>query len=294
MWRRRPLAALRSSPSLIATSCSWLPTYSLPRSSPSWAKAAATSARFKEHMETRTKNVSCTQPVEDINGVQAVASDTHNRKFRLPATALAYVLKKDPVADRHKYENVEIKRTAPRRSPHLDRDLFEPRTANQSLNCSEVVSTNQTPKWYSTTAERMTTPHADIFMLRWIKSVKQPLRNVEHAWLGSCSDVKHMLAIGFKMPKGKVAWHLCCHYWHKSACLLWPCDFVTVGDQAYCDIRLLWPCDAPSPGSISRVRHMCFISLAQLGVAIERLWRHDAFGDPCHQAFRGWSTRHIP
>ena len=110
-------------------------------------KAAATSARFKEHMETRTKNVSCTQLVEDINGVQAVASDTHNRKFRLPATALAYVLKKDPVADRHKYENVEIKRTAPRRSPHLDRDLFEPRTANQSLHCSEVVSTDQTQKW---------------------------------------------------------------------------------------------------------------------------------------------------
>ena len=178
-------------------------------------KSAATSERFKAFMQQRVSNISCIQIVEDMNGAQSKSSAAPCRKYRRPATAAAYILESDIVSTRHSYEDICIQPTAPRKKQAMDPDMFEARRSPQTLPFHEVVSTTQQAAWYTTNAERMTTPFADAAMLRFCRQQKN-YRLVEDAWQGQVCCVKHCLALGFKKGS-KVEWHVCLYHWPKSA-----------------------------------------------------------------------------
>lgn len=88
----------------------------------------------------------------------------------------------------------------------------------------DIVSVQLTPSWWSTTPERMTTPVADLAMLRYMRESGSAFAAMSTAWLGSAVDVGLCLAIGWRDSVGssRISWYVGLRYFPKSAVLLWP------------------------------------------------------------------------
>lgn len=201
-------------------------------------EVAAYDADFRRLLRERSLCIGSTQIVEDMNALQSIKSLAPCRRYRRPASAMATILEQDMPAVRHKFDSVVPELQAPTKGANLPRFAFEPLLKRMSMPFDQVVSTKQCPDWYSPAAERMTTPAADLSMLR-TASESGDLGLIGSAWLGAACDSRHRLAIGFRAgkPIGEASWFLALHHWPKSACLLWPVRLKRMGNEQFFELQ---------------------------------------------------------
>lgn len=192
---------------------------------------AAGDVGFLDLLRKRASCLQATQIVEDANGLQTRSSMVGCRKYRRPATAMAHIIEKKLVSGRHNYADIEATMPAPWKLAALPKEAFQPNPSVASLDFSEVVSVHPSAPYYSPSAERMTTPAADLAMLRHARS-KGDLCLVARAWLGEAFDHRNEFAISFReTPSAEPRWFIGLYSWPKSAVLLWPVFQRRIGNE---------------------------------------------------------------
>lgn len=199
---------------------------------------AATRPDFIGLLHSRYRAIQATQIVEEMHGCMSKAAMQPCRKYRTPATCMAAVLASNLVPERHGYDNADSFAPPPCRRPVLPRVAFEPVAKNASLPFGDIVSVSQTPSCFSTSAERMTMPVADLSLIREVKQ-SGSWNNLSLAWLGSAFDAKHQVALGFRDAPGseRIAWFLPIHYFPASSVLMWPVQEVQCGNHKFLQLE---------------------------------------------------------
>lgn len=190
-------------------------------------------------VRARASCLQATQLIEDFNAAQAASALKPCRRFRKPATCMGTILEKKLISCRHRYSEVEALAAAPSQRSVLPRAAWAPGASGGSMPFNDIVSVSQSPSWWSTTPERMTTPVADMAMLRHMRQAGAAPACMSAAWLDAAVDVDHCLAIGWRdCPGGaNVSWYVGLHYFPKSAVLLWPATLRQLGNFQYWELR---------------------------------------------------------
>ena len=177
---------------------------------------------FAALVEARTKVISATQLVEDLNGMQAVTSVEPCRSFRRLAVAMAHCLERDVAGQRHSWTHIRCTQPSPGNGSCLQTTVFEPFSPLASMDLATVVSTQQTTGWYGPCPERTHTPVADKLMLRAATKAND-LDTCADAWLGECVNVNHCLAFGVNNHGSSkpLDWFIGIGRWKGSSCLFW-------------------------------------------------------------------------
>ena len=139
-----------------------------------------------------------TQIVEDLNGQQASISHAgQGRRLRTPSACMSSCLEQDIIADRHRFKHVPMEYAPEPEQQKLPMQAFQPARQSASFDFSGIASTSASPPWFSTTANNLMIPHADLALLASAKE-SGSFGLLSKAWLGEVSSFKHRLALGFK------------------------------------------------------------------------------------------------
>ena len=132
---------------------------------------------------------------------------------------MSSILDKGVLNKLHKYRVPKLDVPLGSKTLTLAPEVFASKKKNETLPFNEVVSSKQTPQWYSPGATNLPVCVADLWMLRECHTM-QDYKMCLHAWVGGIMEVEHKLIFNFK---GKSQWkYLALGPVKDSSVLTWP------------------------------------------------------------------------
>jgi hypothetical protein len=121
---------------------------------------------FLELLHNRARGLFGTQIAEDLIGAQKNNKDVKTgRKFRRPEYSMAAGIKGKVLEERHHFIAPNMDTPMQAKTVRLDASCFSIRKEGRSLPFHTMVSTSQTPDFYSPSAQNLNTPHADVVLV---------------------------------------------------------------------------------------------------------------------------------
>lgn len=179
------------------------------------------------HLDRFMRRAMSTTAIEEgFNSMKNDAVLKRQAKLSRPERALATVLHREVLSQRHRYRELPRTSASVRKAAQAPAHFFKASAKEGSLDFGAVMGTSSTPSWWSPNADRYSAPIADLFL------VSQALRDgslddLSDSWLGGMLRWDHKLVV--KHSGGR--WHFALGPIADSAVLLWPCEQRTVSDS---------------------------------------------------------------
>jgi hypothetical protein len=148
-----------------------------------------------------------------------------NRKMKRPERALATVLHRQALSKVHHYDEVDrCSIIVARRGLELKLDVFRCTPVQASLPFRGMVSTMQSPDWWSPSVDRVFSPVADLAMID-VGIKLGCLPQLRNCWMGCLLRWEHQVLV--RQPAQFSGWAFAMGTVGDSAVLLWPANEVT-------------------------------------------------------------------
>jgi hypothetical protein len=185
---------------------------------------------FVQVMKTRARACIQTQIIEDINGVQKNSSAGHGQaKFKKPETSMATAISARVLDDRHSFGTVPLQSPLGCKTVRLPKDAFSPAKEERSLPLADIASNQQTPSWWSPSAQNSTITSADLALLRHCKQ-RGDWKELDLAWLGMVCDMSRKVVVRMPWPgNGEESWFIALTHFTNSSVAAWPVHLRSFG-----------------------------------------------------------------
>lgn len=182
-----------------------------------------------DFIQSKFLRIICSQVNEDgFNRQKNVASNNIAYRYSKPEKAYAVPVQRKVLSQVHRYTDILPESSLVAANAKLARSVFMAKGESAGVKRKDIVSSSQTPKWYSPGPANLPQGGSDMTMLRRALE-SNDLGSVANAWLGAFCNPNFDMVVR-RLPDGQ--WLSPLHHISGSCCLFWPCIARSVGHPA--------------------------------------------------------------